>query len=138
MAVFDDDSPHSSDETFQRGLDTMRQRFASTFVAQCDSIRILVEKVAALHPRGPVAAGTTCAFAVAQPAKKNATSFRVVFVVDALGNNDRVAGLESEIQLVAALQRFFVIHWNPLLLSSFVAQYVDLLRIRKVREPACA
>jgi two-component system, NarL family, invasion response regulator UvrY len=58
MAVFDDDSPDASDETLQRGLDTMRQRFASTFVAQCDSIRILVEKVAALHPRGPVAALT--------------------------------------------------------------------------------
>jgi two-component system invasion response regulator UvrY len=56
MAVFDDASSVSSDETFQQGLDKMRRRFAATFVAQCDSIRILVDKVAALHPRGPVAA----------------------------------------------------------------------------------
>jgi hypothetical protein len=49
---------NSSDKTFQRGLDEMRQRFAATFVAQCDSMRVLVDKVAALHPLGPVAALT--------------------------------------------------------------------------------
>ena len=44
--------------TLQQGLDEMRQRFVATFAAQCDSIRILVDEVAALHPRGPVAALT--------------------------------------------------------------------------------
>ena len=39
-------------------MDEARQRFVATFVAQCDSIRILVDKVAALGPKGPVAALT--------------------------------------------------------------------------------
>jgi two-component system invasion response regulator UvrY len=51
-------SPTLSDETFQQGLDEMRQRFVATFVAQCDSIRILVDKVAESDPPGPVAALT--------------------------------------------------------------------------------
>jgi CheY-like chemotaxis protein len=51
-------SPASSDETYQQGLDEMRQRFVATFVAQCDSMRTLVDKVAALGPRGPVTALT--------------------------------------------------------------------------------
>ena len=58
QAASGDASSASSDETFQQGLDGMRQRFVATFVAQCDSIRTLVDKVAALHPRGPVAALT--------------------------------------------------------------------------------
>ncbi len=58
QAAFGNASPASSDETFQQGLDEMRQRFVATFVAQCDSIRILVDKVAALDPLGPVAALT--------------------------------------------------------------------------------
>jgi two-component system, NarL family, invasion response regulator UvrY len=41
-------SPSSSDETLQHGLDEMRQRFVSSFAAQCDSIQMLVDKVAAL------------------------------------------------------------------------------------------
>ena len=57
-AAPDDTPPASSDETLQDGLDEMRQRFVATFVAQCDSIRVLVDKMAALdHPR-PVAALT--------------------------------------------------------------------------------
>ena len=40
------------------GLPWTRQRFVATFGAQCDSIRILVDQVAALGPRGPVAALT--------------------------------------------------------------------------------
>ena len=36
----------------------MRQRFVATFAAQCDAIRTLVDEVAALNPRGPVAALT--------------------------------------------------------------------------------
>jgi two-component system invasion response regulator UvrY len=51
-------SPASANDTVQQGLDEMRQRFVATFVAQCDSIRSLVDKVEALHPRGPVAALT--------------------------------------------------------------------------------
>ena len=51
-------SPARSDETFQQGLDEMRQRFVATFVAQCDSIRTLVDKMAALDPPRPVAALT--------------------------------------------------------------------------------
>jgi DNA-binding response OmpR family regulator/HPt (histidine-containing phosphotransfer) domain-containing protein len=42
--------------TLEQTLDETRQRFIATFVAQCDSLRILVEKVAALGPRGPVEA----------------------------------------------------------------------------------
>jgi CheY-like chemotaxis protein len=37
-------------------LDETRQRFTATFVAQCGSIRLLVDTVAALGPSGPVAA----------------------------------------------------------------------------------
>jgi len=43
---------------FQQVLDETRQRFVATFVAQCDSIRILVDKVAASGSRGPVVALT--------------------------------------------------------------------------------
>jgi DNA-binding NarL/FixJ family response regulator len=57
-AAFGSASPAFSDEAFQQGLGEMRQQFGATFGAQCDSIRILVDKVAALHPRGPVAALT--------------------------------------------------------------------------------
>ena len=59
-AALDNASPasSSSDETFQQGLDEMRQRFVATFVAQCDSIRILVDKMAALDPPRPIAALT--------------------------------------------------------------------------------
>jgi two-component system invasion response regulator UvrY len=57
-AAFDDASPASSDDKLQEGLDEMRQRFAATFVAQCDSIRTLVDKMAASDPPGPVAALT--------------------------------------------------------------------------------
>ena len=53
--AFDDASAPSSEKTFQQGLDEMRQHFVATFVAQCDALRILVDEVAALHPRGPVA-----------------------------------------------------------------------------------
>lgn len=35
-------------------LDRRRQRLAETFTSQCDSVRALVDKVAALGPRGPV------------------------------------------------------------------------------------
>jgi two-component system, NarL family, invasion response regulator UvrY len=49
-------SPASADDTLQQDLGEIRQRFVATFAAQCDSIRILVDEVAALHPRGPVAA----------------------------------------------------------------------------------
>jgi two-component system invasion response regulator UvrY len=42
----------------QQALDETRQRFVATFIAQCDSIRILVDKVAASGRRGPVAALT--------------------------------------------------------------------------------
>jgi two-component system, NarL family, invasion response regulator UvrY len=54
MAVFDDSSPDSSDETFQQ-LDEIRQRFVATFASQCDAIGVLVDKVAALDPLGPAA-----------------------------------------------------------------------------------
>src|SRR5688572_30359677 len=45
----------SSADTFQPFLDRMRQRFVAAYVAECDSIRTLVDKVASLGPRGPVA-----------------------------------------------------------------------------------
>src|ERR1700681_4756857 len=51
-------SPASSPNTVQQILDETRQRFAATFVAQCESIRTLVDQVAAFGPRGPVAALT--------------------------------------------------------------------------------
>ena len=54
----DSSSPASSPDALQQVLDETRQRFVATFVAQCDSIRILVDKVAAFGPRGPVAALT--------------------------------------------------------------------------------
>jgi two-component system, NarL family, invasion response regulator UvrY len=47
-------SPGSSDDTFQE-LDEIRERFVATFDAQCDAIRVLVDKVAALDPLGPAA-----------------------------------------------------------------------------------
>jgi two-component system invasion response regulator UvrY len=45
-------------DSLEEGLDGMRQRFAATFVVQCDSIRILVDEVAVSGPGGPVAALT--------------------------------------------------------------------------------
>ena len=55
MATHD---PVSSPDALQQVLDETRRRFVATFVAQCDSIRILIDKVAAFGPRGPVAALT--------------------------------------------------------------------------------
>ena len=49
-------SPASSAVALQRGLDETRQRFVATFVARCDSIRVLVDNVAAVGRKGPVAA----------------------------------------------------------------------------------
>jgi DNA-binding response OmpR family regulator len=40
----------------QRVLAQTRQRFVAAFPAQCESMRLLVDQVAALGPRGPVAA----------------------------------------------------------------------------------
>lgn len=40
---------------FQQLLDRRRQRFAATFVAQCEAIRTLVDSVVTLGPRGRVA-----------------------------------------------------------------------------------
>ncbi len=40
----------------ERVMNETRQRFVATFVAQCDSIGVLVDKVAAFGPSGPVAA----------------------------------------------------------------------------------
>ena len=48
-------SPPASPDALQPFLDKTRHRFVATFVAQCDSIRALVDKVAALGPRGPIA-----------------------------------------------------------------------------------
>ena len=45
-------------DALQQVLDETRQRFVATFVAQCDSIGILVDKVAAFGPKGPVTALT--------------------------------------------------------------------------------
>ena len=56
--TLDSGSPAAVPDALQQGLDEMRQRFVGTFVAQCDSIGILVDQVAALGPRGPVAALT--------------------------------------------------------------------------------
>jgi two-component system, NarL family, invasion response regulator UvrY len=58
MNGLDSAFPASSPNALQRVLDETRQRFVATFVAQCDSIRILVDEVAALGPSGPVAALT--------------------------------------------------------------------------------
>ena len=49
------DRKFSSPDALEQVLEKTRQRFVTTFVVQCDSIRILVDKVAALGPRGPVA-----------------------------------------------------------------------------------
>jgi two-component system invasion response regulator UvrY len=52
-------SPTSSpDDALQHGLDEMRQRFVATFGAQCDAIRVLVDKVAASGSGEAVAALT--------------------------------------------------------------------------------
>src|SRR3984893_11619097 len=45
-------------DALKQVMDETRQRFVATFLAQCDSLRSLVDKVAALGPRGPVAALT--------------------------------------------------------------------------------
>jgi two-component system cell cycle response regulator len=42
-------------DALQEVLDETRQRFVATFPAQCDSLRILVDAVAAFGPKGPVA-----------------------------------------------------------------------------------
>ncbi|MBM2811491.1 MAG: Response regulator, LuxR family [Chloroflexi bacterium] len=55
MNALDSASPASSPNALQQGLNEARQCFVDTFAAQCDSIRILVDKVAALGPKGPVA-----------------------------------------------------------------------------------
>lgn len=47
--------PTSYQGAVQQFLDRRRQRLAATFTSQCDSVRALVDKVAALGPRGPVA-----------------------------------------------------------------------------------
>ena len=52
----DSPSAASSADDLQRVLHETRHRFVANFVAQCESIRILVDKVAAFGPRGPVAA----------------------------------------------------------------------------------
>ncbi len=51
-------STASLPDALQQLVDETRQRFVATFGTQCDSIRILVDQVAALGPRGPVAALT--------------------------------------------------------------------------------
>jgi two-component system, NarL family, invasion response regulator UvrY len=51
-------SPASSPHPLQQDLDEMRQRFAANFAGQCDSIRSLVDRVAASGSRGPIAALT--------------------------------------------------------------------------------
>jgi two-component system, NarL family, invasion response regulator UvrY len=51
-------TPASAGETPQQGLDEMRQRFVATFEAECDSIRVLVDKMAGLNRQRPVAALT--------------------------------------------------------------------------------
>ena len=51
-------SPASSPDALQQVLDETRQRFVATFVAQCDSIRIFIDEVAAFGPKGPIAALT--------------------------------------------------------------------------------
>ena len=57
--ALDSASPASLPNALQQALlDKTRQRFVATFVAQCDSIRVLVDEVAALGARGPVAALT--------------------------------------------------------------------------------
>ena len=43
-------------DALQQVLDETRQRFVATFATQCDSIRILVDEVAAFGPKGPVVA----------------------------------------------------------------------------------
>jgi len=48
----------SSTNALQRVLDETRQRFVDTFLAQCDSIRVLVDDVAADGPNDPLAALT--------------------------------------------------------------------------------
>lgn len=47
-------SQASSRDALQEILNDMRRRFADTFVAQCDSMSILLGRVAALGTRGPV------------------------------------------------------------------------------------
>jgi two-component system invasion response regulator UvrY len=44
----------SYQDALQQFLDRRRQRFAATFASQCDSIRNLVDNVAAMGPKGPV------------------------------------------------------------------------------------
>jgi two-component system invasion response regulator UvrY len=56
--ALDRDSAPCSPDALQKGLDEMRLRFVATFAAQCDSVGVLVDKVAASGPSGPVAALT--------------------------------------------------------------------------------
>jgi DNA-binding response OmpR family regulator len=46
----------SSPDALEHVLDETRQRFVGTFIAQCESIRTLVDEVAALGLKGPVVA----------------------------------------------------------------------------------
>ncbi len=56
MTTLDIAFPASPSDALQQILEETRQRFATTFIGQCDSIRILVDKVATLGVTGPVAA----------------------------------------------------------------------------------
>ena len=58
MSVLDGGFPTSSANAIRQGLNETRLRFIATFVGQCDSIRLLVDEVAALGPGGPIAALT--------------------------------------------------------------------------------
>jgi DNA-binding NarL/FixJ family response regulator/HPt (histidine-containing phosphotransfer) domain-containing protein len=61
MNRLDARSTDSSNDALQHVLDETRQRFIAAFVADCDSIRILVDKVAMSGPRRPVSALTRAA-----------------------------------------------------------------------------
>jgi DNA-binding response OmpR family regulator len=58
MTARDSPSPAPFPDALQQVLNETRQRFVATFASQCDSIRILVDEVAAFGPKGPVAALT--------------------------------------------------------------------------------
>jgi two-component system, NarL family, invasion response regulator UvrY len=58
MNALDSGSPASTPDALQQHLDLTRKRFVATFVAQCDSIRVLVDNVAASGAKRPLAALT--------------------------------------------------------------------------------
>jgi DNA-binding response OmpR family regulator/HPt (histidine-containing phosphotransfer) domain-containing protein len=58
ISALDGSSQGSSPDALQQILTEAHQRFVATFGAQCDSIDVLVDKVAALGAIGPVAALT--------------------------------------------------------------------------------